>query len=155
MKNKDFQSFFKIPFKEEQKEGFNFFPEVGSVTGVSAFMDYHRKNLQTLAMVQQMILDGMQVITRSSCHMISNIVESQADLVHTVSHANPGDENADDQVLILKDILNNAATHFYEISDIAHQSSRGTADVVRARLSDSLTDLQKIAVHLRRGRRVR
>lgn len=110
---------------------------------VSIWMESCRRNMKNFAEIQQMSMDGAQVLTRSYAQLMADIVAGQSDLWRLF--ASNDDRFADkmgDQILCARDMLNTTAARLREISDIAHQSRRVVGDAVRSRLADHMVEVK-------------
>ena len=70
---------------------------------VSTLMESYRKNMQTFAQVQQMAMDGVQILTRSYSDLMADWVAGNTDFIKMMTSKDPLDTKIEDQILLFQE----------------------------------------------------
>ena len=109
---------------------------------VATMMETQRRNMQAFASMQQMFLEGLQVIAHRQTAMLADITADQANMAREWVQSDTPEDKIADQALIMKHLYERTISHLREINDMVNQSSHETSNVMHKRVASTLAEVK-------------
>ncbi len=112
---------------------------------LTALMEMHRRNLETLTVANKMIFEGAQAIGQRQMELVRRQMTDLTEAARSLSTASGPGERAVKQTELLKSAYQKSVDDLRELEDLLRSSSTEALSMVHKRFLDSLDEL-KLAV---------
>lgn len=108
-------------------------------------MAIQRKNIEAFTAANQLTVEGLQALMRRQAEIVKSSVEEAGSIVSELVAAGTPEDKMVRQVELMKSAYEHAMSNAKELAELASKSNGEAAEIIAARITDSLDEIKSVA----------
>ena len=117
---------------------------------VDGLVQAQQKNIEALNAANKPAVEGIQAVAQRQTELVQELVKEATDAVAELSKLEAPEEAAAKQAELLKTAFEKAVANSTELAEMVATSNAQTSKLISARITESLDDIRKQAVTLKK-----
>ena len=112
---------------------------------MDAFLQAHRRNMETLSAVNRVALEGAQTVAKRHMEIVQQTMQEMTETIRELSHPETPQARAAKQAELIKHSYEKAVAHMRELADLIQRANGEAVAMLNQRFAEAMDEVKALA----------